>query len=103
MGGRMTFTNKQREDFAAAVYALQTTVKGKEATMYTALRDLMVDVLGYAKPSVVVDTAGNRGRPDLTAYAPGGALETRVSWIVGELKDEHGAVADLASRTVLFA
>jgi hypothetical protein len=72
----MTFTPKQRADFKAAVDALQATVKGKEATMYTSLRDLFVDILGYAKTSVVVDTAGTRGRPDLTVYAPGGAAGT---------------------------
>lgn len=35
----------------------------KEATMYTALRDLFVEVLGYPKTSIVVDTAGTPGRP----------------------------------------
>src|ERR1700724_1947556 len=99
----MTFSSKQREDFKAAIDALQATAKGKEATMYTALRDLFVDVLGYPKTSVVVDTGGNRGRPDLTVYAPGGAAGTRVSWIVGEAKDEHGAVAKPANRVSLFA
>jgi N-6 DNA Methylase len=99
----MTFTPKQRADFKAAVDALQATVKGKEATMYTSLRDLFVDILGYAKTSVVVDTAGTRGRPDLTVYAPGGAAGTRVSWIVGEAKDEHDAVANPANRVSLFA
>ena len=42
----MPFTEKQRRDFDASVKALRETVKGKEATMYTALRDLFVDVLG---------------------------------------------------------
>ena len=99
----MSFTPKQRADFDAAVHALRTTVKGKEATMYTALRDLFVDVLGYSKIAVVVDTAGTRGRPDLTIYAPGGTIGSRVSWIVAEAKDEHGAVANPASRLKLFA
>ena len=41
--------------------------------MYTALRDLFVDVLGYPKTAIVVDTASMRGRPDVTVFAPGGA------------------------------
>jgi hypothetical protein len=65
-------------------------------TIYTAVRDLRCFEL--YKTSVVVDTAGNRGRPDLTVYASGGAPETRVSWIVGEAKDEHDAVAIPANR-----
>jgi hypothetical protein len=53
----MAFTKKQREEFEAAIESLLATVKGKEATMYTTLRDLFVDVLGYPKTSVVVDKA----------------------------------------------
>lgn len=99
----MPFTPKQRDDFKSSIEALQNTVAGKEATMYTSLRDLFVDVLGYAKTSVVVDTAGTRGRPDLTVLAPGATVGTRVSWIVGEAKDEHGAVSVPAKRVTLFA
>ncbi len=47
----MTFSTKQRTDFAAAVKALRETAPGKEATMYTALRDLFVDILAYPKTS----------------------------------------------------
>jgi hypothetical protein len=72
----MSFSAKQRSDFEAAVEALRNTVKGKEATMYTALRDIFVDVLGYPKTSIVVDTAGLRGRPDITIHAPGGTTDT---------------------------
>jgi hypothetical protein len=46
--------------FDAAVHALIATVKGKEATMYTAPRDLFVDVLGYPKTGIVLDNAGKR-------------------------------------------
>jgi hypothetical protein len=97
------FSAKQRAEFEAAVKALRETVKGKEATMYTSLRDLFVDVLRYAKTNVVIDTAGLRGRPDITVYAPGGAEGTRVAWIVGECKDEHGAVKSGPARVSLYA
>lgn len=99
----MSFSAKQKSEFAAAVNALRTTVKGKEATMYTALRDLFTDVLSYPKTNIVVDTAGLRGRPDITIYAPGGAGESRVAWIVGECKDEPGAVSSPTGRLKLFA
>jgi hypothetical protein len=99
----MSFSAKQRADFADAVKALLETARGKEATMYTALRDLFVDILGYSKTSVVIDTSGARGRPDLTVYAPGGASATRVSWIVMEAKDEKDAVSSGAKRVKLFA
>jgi hypothetical protein len=71
--------------------------------MYTALRDLFTDVLGYPKVNIVVDTAGVRGRPDITVHAAGGSSDTRVAWIVGECKDEHGAVSDPEARLSLYA
>jgi hypothetical protein len=71
--------------------------------MHTALRDLFVDILGYPKTSIVVDTAGARGRPDVTIYAPGGAVSSQVSWIVLEAKDETGAVSTGTKRLKLYA
>ena len=71
--------------------------------MYTCLYNLFVDVLGYPKTTVVIDTSGARGRPDLTVYAPGGAATGKVAWMVVEAKDEHGAVAAGARRVKLFA
>ena len=99
----MPFSSKQRSDFDAAVQALRATPRGKEATMYTSLRDLFVDVLGYPKLNVVVDTTGRRGRPDITIYAPGASPGFRVDWIVGEAKAEPGAVSNPTSRAILFA
>ena len=96
-------TPKARAEFEAAVDALRNTAPGKEATMYTLIRDLFVDMLGYPKTSVVVDTAGARGRPDLTAYAPGGDSSSKVSWLVMEAKDEKDAVSTPAKRVKLFA
>jgi hypothetical protein len=85
------------------VKALRDTEVGKEATMYTALRDLFVDLLGYPKINVVTDIAGKRGRPDLTVYAPGGTAGSRIAWIVIEAKDEKGAVSDQTQRLKLYA
>lgn len=99
----MPLTAKQRVDFDATIRALRETEIGKEATMYTVLRDLFVDLLQYPRTSVVVDTAGRRGRPDLTVYAPGGATGGRVAWIVLEAKDERDAVSDPAKRLKLYA
>jgi hypothetical protein len=100
----MPFTTKQKEDFEASIAALMATSPGKEASMYTHLYNLFVDVLGYPKTSVVVDTAGLRGRPDLTVFAPGGGgTASKVAWIVVEAKDEPGAVRAGAKRVKLFA
>ena len=99
----MTFTPKQKTDFEVSVAALRATEPGKEASMYTSIYNIFIDVLGYPKPSVIVDTAGKRGRPDLTIFAPGGGASTKVAWIVVEAKDEPGAFMAGAKRVKLFA
>ena len=70
--------------------------------MYGFLRDIFCDVLGYSRTAVVADVGGQRGRPDITVYAEGGNDGGRVSWIVLEAKDEHGAVANPKRRNTLF-
>ncbi len=78
----MPFTNEQRERFDLAKNGLLGTAPGRESTMYGYLRDLFVEVLGYAGNEVFIDTAGARGRPGLTVFAPGGNNAARVAWIV---------------------
>ena len=76
----MTFNAGTRETFQNSIAALVATESGKEASMYTVLRDLFTDVLGYPKTSVVTDVGSQRGRPDVTVFAPGGNDAGRVSW-----------------------
>ena len=57
--------------FEAALATLVATGRGREAAMYGPLRDLFVEVLGYAPGRVDIDTRGARGRPDLTVRAEG--------------------------------
>lgn len=99
----MSFTAKQRERFEGARDALLSTAAGRESTMYGHLRDLFIEVLGYPAKQVDIDTAGARGRPDLTVFAPGGNNASHIAWIVVEAKDERGAVATTAGRAALFA
>jgi hypothetical protein len=96
------FTNEQRERFELAKKGLLATAAGRESTMYGYLRDLFVEVLGYASNEVFIDTAGARGRPDLTVFAPGGTNAAMVAWTVVEAKDERGAVASAVGRAALF-
>lgn len=101
-GSGVTFTTKQRNAFKDAVRALRETALGRESTMYTALFSLFVEVLGYSRSSVVIDTSGARGRPDLTIYAPGGTAGSRIAWIVVEAKAEPGQAADHTKRGRLY-
>ena len=71
--------------------------------MYGHLRDLCIEVLGYPPSAVDIDRSGARGRPDLTIFAPGGADNERVAWIVLEAKDESGICRDSGQRAALFA
>lgn len=86
---------------------LRETKKGQEAAMYGPLRDLFCDILGYPKGSVLLDIAGEAGRPDVTCRAPSGITDRNgkaleIDWIVVEAKDEHDAFSSLAKREVIF-
>lgn len=98
----MATTGKQRKSFDEAINLLRNTETGRESTMYTALYIIFVEVLGYGKSSVVIDTVGTRGRPDLTVYAPGNTASTRVAWLVVEAKAEPGAAASHTNRSRLY-
>jgi hypothetical protein len=87
---------------------IRSTRIGQEASMYGALRDLFIDVLGYAPSSVVIDTSGESGRPDITIRAGSGLVnpagaERMVDWIVVEAKARAGSFAEPASRERIFS
>lgn len=76
--------------------------------MYGHLRDLFVHFLGYPGRQVVIDTAGDAGRPDLTCRAPSGlpAASGRaheIDWIVVEAKDQRYGLSREDRRETLFA
>lgn len=76
--------------------------------MYGHLRDLFVHFLGYPGRQVVIDTAGDAGRPDLTCRAPSGLTDTNgraleIDWIVVEVKDQRYGLTTADKREALFA
>ena len=87
---------------------LKGTVRGQEAAMYGAIRDLFIEVLGYAAERVIIDIGGIDGRPDVTVRADAGDVATSqrsrlVDWIVVEAKTQPRVFATLASRERVFA
>jgi hypothetical protein len=62
------------KSFEEAVQTLREVPLGQEAAMYGPLRDIFCDILGYPRPRVVIDVAGEAERPDLTCRAPSGLL-----------------------------
>lgn len=76
--------------------------------MYGHLRDLFVHFLGYSGRQVVIDTAGDAGRPDITCRAPSGLQDANgraieIDWIVVEAKDHRYGLGVEANREKLFA
>lgn len=76
--------------------------------MYGHLRDLFVHFLGYAGRQVVIDTAGDAGRPDITCRAPSGLVAANggrheIDWIVVEAKDQRYGLGVEENRETLFA
>lgn len=95
-------------DFADIASTLADTRNGQEASMYPHLFELFVHVLGYSRNQVLVDTAGDAGRPDITCRAPSGlTLENgrphEIDWIVVEAKDGKVNLASQDTREALFA
>ncbi len=75
--------------------------------MYGPIRDLFIHVLSYPPRYVDIDTAGEGGRPDVTARAPSGLLDERggeklIDWIVVEAKDERGCFRNPTTRERIF-
>lgn len=93
--------------FADTIKKLRETPKGKEASMYGPIRDIFIHVLGYPAADVDIDTAGEEGRPDVTARAPAGYLakgkEAKIDWVVVEAKDEHECFSNPFRRETIFA
>ena len=101
----MTKTEKK---FLDAIRSIVETSTGQEAAMYGPIRDLFCDVLGYPKPKVHIDIAGEAGRPDVTCRAPSGLTDAKgndidIDWTVVEAKAEHGAFSNESKREVIFA
>lgn len=100
--------SKAETEFLQATNSILQTLSGQEASMYGPIRDIFCEVLGYPKPKVHIDIAGEAGRPDVTCRAPSGLTDangcpTDIDWVVVEAKDEHGAFVDEARREIIFA
>ena len=94
--------------FTDTIKKIASTPVGKEAAMYGPLRDLFINVLGYPPSNVDIDVSGDDGRPDLTANAPSGSLNSdgsqkNTSWVVVEAKDEPGCFLNSDSREAIFS
>ena len=75
--------------------------------MYGHLFQLFVHFLGYPGRQVLIDTAGDDGRPDLTIRAPSGmtiasGVPHEIDWIVVEAKDQRYGLTNENSREKLF-
>ena len=94
--------------FDDTILKLRETPRGKEASMYGPLRDLLIHVLGYPSSDVDIDTIGEGGRPDVTARAPSGLTDgkgkpVKIDWVVLEAKDERGCFINPMSREEIFS
>lgn len=94
--------------FDQIIDKLKSTPTGKEAAMYGPIRDIFIHVLGYTATDVDIDTAGEGGRPDVTARALSGFVDSRdvpmkIDWVVVEAKDERDCFINAKIRENIFA
>lgn len=107
-GESMVRQSRRSVQFNDVAEALLETRAGEEASMYGQLFHLFVHFLGYAGREVVIDTAGDAGRPDLTCRAPSGLVAANgrpheIDWIVVEAKDQRSNLSDELKREAIFA
>ncbi|TAY80978.1 N-6 DNA methylase [Rhizobium ruizarguesonis] len=100
--------SKKASEFDTTIKLIRETKLGQEAAMYGPLRDLFCESLGFPRGSVLIDIAGEAGRPDITCRAPSGLQDSlgkvvEIDWLVVEAKDEHDAFSTLAKREITFA
>jgi N-6 DNA methylase len=94
--------------FDEAIQSLREVASGQEAAMYGPIRDIFCDILGYPRPKVVIDIAGESGRPDVTCRAPNGLTDrfgksVDIDWIVVEAKAELNAFSSEHKRESIFS
>jgi len=94
--------------FKEIIETIQHTQPGQERNMYSSIKELFVQTLGYPSKDIFIDVAGENSRaiPDLTVKLPLKQLPAvksfSLDWIVIEAKDEAGVFLNSESRERIY-
>jgi hypothetical protein len=82
----------------AALDRLHKWAGDSEPDLYSYLKDFFVEVLGYPRESVKINSAQKKGIPDITLISKDSVGKLQFPWVVCEVKRERETFADPASR-----
>lgn len=90
--------SKGNYSFNKTVNIIKATLMGQERNMYSHIKDIFVNTLGFGIEDIKIDTRTNAGGiPDLAVNTNGMAR-----WIVVEVKDEKGVFYNDTNRQNIF-
>lgn len=82
----------------AALDRLRKWAGDSEPDLYPYLKDFFVEVLGYPRESVRINSAQKKGIPDITLISKDSIGKLQFPWVVCEVKREREIFADLNAR-----
>lgn len=71
---------------------------GNEIDLYPYIKDLFVDVFGYPKESVKLNTTQREGFPDIILLSKDSTPQMQVPWVCAEVKRERGLFRSTEGR-----
>lgn len=72
--------------------------QGNEPDLYPYLKDLFVDVLGYPKENVKINSTQRSGFPDILLNSKDSTSKLPIVWVCAEVKRERGLFRDAQER-----
>jgi hypothetical protein len=72
--------------------------QGNEPDLYPYIKDLFVDVLGYPKENVKINSTQRAGFPDILLNSKESTPQLQIAWVCAEIKRERGLFRDAQAR-----
>jgi len=82
----------------AALKRLKEWSGGSEPDLYFYVKELFVEVLGYPRESVKINTVQKKGIPDVILISKDSRNRLQIAWVVAEVKRERGFFRDPQAR-----
>lgn len=72
--------------------------QGNEPDLYPYIKDLFVDVFGYPKENVKINSTQRAGFPDIVLNNKDSTSQLQIAWVCAEVKRERGLFRDAQAR-----
>jgi len=82
----------------AALERLREWSGESEPDLYFYIKEFFIEVLGYPRESVKINTVQKKGVPDVTVISKDSTSKLQIAWISAEVKRERGIFRDSRAR-----